>query len=168
MSDNSYPSESDSTVEKVLRRLFIIYRNKIDKYIIYPKSRWGFTVFLILYYLKRVLEIGGFYVVSYILGLYILHLSVQFFTPIGLPEADEEDEEDESLRNMKLPETNVDNHEDRGPLIRSMSEFKFWQNATLACLGSIFCTFSQLFDLPVFWPFLLAYFIMLLILTVKR
>eukprot|EP00825_Cyclidium_porcatum_P051337 TRINITY_DN9412_c0_g1_i2.p2 TRINITY_DN9412_c0_g1~~TRINITY_DN9412_c0_g1_i2.p2 ORF type:complete len:139 (+),score=23.95 TRINITY_DN9412_c0_g1_i2:100-516(+) len=103
-----------------------------------------------------------------IYGLYLLHLSVQFFTPVGLPEADEEDDEDDQLNNVKLPETQQESHEDRGPLIRSMGEFKFWQNATLASLGSIVCSYSQLFDLPVFWPFLLAYFIMLFILTIKR
>jgi hypothetical protein len=37
---------------------------------------------------------GGFYVISYIMGLYILHLSVQFFTPLGLPDFDSEIEEE--------------------------------------------------------------------------
>ena len=32
----------------------------------------------------------GFYVVSYILGLFVLHITVQFFTPLGLPDLDEE------------------------------------------------------------------------------
>lgn len=49
-----------------------------------------------------------------------------------------------------------------------MSEFQLWQNTTLSTLAALLCTLSSLFDLPVFWPFLLAYFIMLLVLTVKR
>ena len=39
--------------------------------------------------------VGGFYVISYIYGLYLLHLAVQFFTPLGMPDAEEDDNDDE-------------------------------------------------------------------------
>jgi hypothetical protein len=51
----------------------------------------------------RIYDVGGFYVISYILGLYILHLVVQFLTPIGLPDIDEDD--DEKMVGAELPNT---------------------------------------------------------------
>lgn len=68
--------QSDSSIEKFVNRLNLIYRNKIDQYIIYPRGRWCVSVFLIILYIIRVIDIGGFYVVSYILGLYVLHMFV--------------------------------------------------------------------------------------------
>lgn len=65
----------------------------MDRYIIYKNERWGFSAFLLLIYLIRVLSYGGFYVISYILGLYILHALVRFVTPLGLPDVEEEEEE---------------------------------------------------------------------------
>ena len=47
-------------------------------------------------------------------------------------------------------------------------EFKFWYSATKATLISIFLTFFSIFDVPVFWPILLVYFIVLFVLTMKR
>jgi len=163
LSDNVFnDNKNNSFMEKFLIRLTRIYRNKFERYTIYPKTRWSIFIVIFILYVLRVLQTGGFYVVSYIFGLYLLHLAVQFFTPLGIPEADEEDDN----MNETLPMT-INDQEDK-PLIRSMNEFRFWQNCTLAAIISIFCTSSQLFDLPVFWPFLLAYFIMLFVLTVKR
>lgn len=81
--------------DKILSKLWVQYRNKIDRYIIFLKERWIFTSVLFLIYFIRVLISGGFYVVSYILGLYFLHALVKFLTPLGLP--DIEDEEDDKI-----------------------------------------------------------------------
>lgn len=78
--------------EKIFDKFMMKYRNKMDKYIVYRKSRWGLAIFLLFLYVKRVLTIGGFYVISYVLGLYLLHLVVQFFTPLGLPDVEDEDD----------------------------------------------------------------------------
>ena len=43
---------------------------------------------------------------------------------MGLP--DVEDEEDEDNDMMQLPSFVNESSEERGPLLRSMSEFKFW------------------------------------------
>ena len=40
----------------------------------------------------KVLSYGGYYVVSYLLGLYVLQGTVAFLTPEGLPTLDEEEE----------------------------------------------------------------------------
>jgi hypothetical protein len=51
------------------------------------------------------------------------------------------------------------------PFVRRLPEFKFWYSATQAIVISIFCSFFTAFDLPVFWPVLVMYFIILFILT---
>ena len=65
-------------VEKVIQKVWLQYKNKIDRYIIYKNERWMFTGALFFIYIIRVLMHGGFYVISYILGLYTLHASVKF------------------------------------------------------------------------------------------
>jgi hypothetical protein len=51
------------------------------------------------------------------------------------------------------------------PFVRRLPEFKFWYSATQAIVISIVCCFFTAFDLPVFWPVLVMYFIILFILT---
>lgn len=41
-------------------------------------------------------------------------------------------------------------------------------SATKATLISLFCTSSELFDIPVYWPILLVYFCTLFAITMKR
>merc|ERR1739845_57344 len=53
------------------------------------------------------------------------------------------------------------------PFTRKLPEFKCWLNAFRAMMCSLIMTFFDIFDLPVFWPILLAYFILLLVLTLK-
>jgi hypothetical protein len=54
-------------------------------------------------YLIRVFTTGGFYVVSYVLGLYILHAAIKFISPVGIP--DVEDEEEDEKMGEELPIT---------------------------------------------------------------
>ena len=54
------------------------------------------------------------------------------------------------------------------PFSRRLPEFKFWYAATKAVLWSIVCTFFPALDLPVFWPILLMYFLLLVFITMKE
>ena len=45
---------------------------------------------------------------------------------------------------------------------------QFWWWATRATIVAFTCTFFELFNVPVFWPILVMYFIMLFIITMKR
>ena len=45
--------------------------------------------------------------------------------------------------------------------------FKFWVAATRAVLLCIFLTCFEAFDLPVFWPILVGYFLVLFATTMK-
>jgi len=153
-----------SFADKILSKLWIQYRNKIDRYIIYKNERWAFSGILLILYLIRVLLNGGFYVISYVLGLYILHALVKFVTPLGLPDIEEEEEEKVGEELPIFAQTPGDSK----PLIRSVSEFKFWQGITAALLLSNLLISSEAFDLPVYWPFLLGYFIFLVGMTVRK
>lgn len=66
------------------------------------KTRWFLTCLLFINYLYRITVYGGFYVVSYVLGLYVLNITVQFFQPLGLPDIDDDIEDDPQ---MNLPST---------------------------------------------------------------
>ncbi len=59
---------------------------------LYPKTRWAFTAIVYFLYLARITYFGGYYVISYLLGLYVLQGLVAFLTPLGLPTLDEEEE----------------------------------------------------------------------------
>ena len=49
--------------------------------------------FLFFLYIIRVYIKGGFYVVSYLMGLFLLHLSVQRLLPVGVPDLENDDDE---------------------------------------------------------------------------
>ena len=49
-----------------------------------------------------------------------------------------------------------------------LPEFKFWYSCFKAVWTAFFMTFFGIFDVPVFWPILLGYFLMLFAITMKR
>lgn len=54
------------------------------------------------------------------------------------------------------------------PFVRRLPEFKFWYSITKAFTIAFMMTFCPLFDVPVFWPILLFYWLILFILTMRR
>jgi hypothetical protein len=54
------------------------------------------------------------------------------------------------------------------PFQRRLPEFQFWKSATRAVIFATIGTFFKFLDIPVFWPILLLYFIILFVLTMKR
>ncbi len=64
-----------------------------------------------------------------------------------------------------LPQTNPEEYR---PFERKLGEFPAWVNAARAVLVAFFMTFFSLFDVPVFWPILLVYFIALFGLTMRN
>jgi len=53
------------------------------------------------------------------------------------------------------------------PFIRRLPEFKFWHAATRAITISFVCSWFEIFNLPVFWPVLVMYWLILFSLTSK-
>ncbi|KAH7648868.1 hypothetical protein FG379_002338 [Cryptosporidium bovis] len=128
-----------------------IYTAYIEKTTVYPKSRWLSFLGLLMIFALRVYYCQ----VTYGLSIYILNLFIGFLSP----QIDPEEE------GMVLP---VHDSQEFRPFERRLPEFKFWLSATRATLISIFLTFFEIFDLPVFWPILLAYFIFLFVLTMRQ
>ncbi|XP_074348603.1 protein RER1B-like [Apium graveolens] len=130
----------------------------LDKCTPFPAHRWLGTFVLAFIYAVRIYHLGSFYAVTYGLGIYILNLLIDFISPIVDPELEE-------LDGAELPTKESD---DFRPFIRRLPEFKFWYGMTKAFCVAFLMTFISLFDVPVFWPILLGYWIVQFVLTLKR
>mmetsp|Transcript_21776 Transcript_21776/g.36018 ORF Transcript_21776/g.36018 Transcript_21776/m.36018 type:complete len:194 (+) Transcript_21776:76-657(+) len=119
------------------------------------KLRWVFAFFLLCLYVLRVFLVGGFYIVTYSMSIYLLNLFIAFLSPQIDPE----------VEGPLLP-TKKD--EEYRPFVRRLPEFRFWYATAKVLCISIICTFFRVLDLPVFWPILVIYFGALFILTMKR
>lgn len=124
----------------------------VDKTTIWPKSRWAALAIVLVLYAVRVYLVDGFFIVTYALGIYMLNLLIGFLSPAVDPESEQ-----------GLPTL----HEEFRPFTRKLPEFKFWFGAFRATCISFLMTLCSWFDLPVYWPILLAYFMLLVVLTMK-
>ncbi|XP_022843728.1 protein RER1A-like [Olea europaea var. sylvestris] len=132
------------------------YHHLLDKSTPYVLYRWIAFLFIAFVYLLRVYLIQGFYVVTYALGIYILNLIIGFLSPQVDPEFSD---------GPTLPTRGSDEFR---PFVRRLPEFKFWYSITKAfCIAFVLTLFS-IFDVPVFWPILLFYWIILCMLTLRR
>lgn len=144
------------------KRLGQTYQLMLDRWTPYTTSRWVTTVVLIFAFLARILFAQGWYIVTYALAIYHLNLFLAFLTPKIDPAMAELDAEDEG------PELPTRQNEEFRPFIRRLPEFKFWYSATKATVIAFCCTFFELFNVPVFWPILVMYFLTLFCITMKR
>merc|ERR1712217_315433 len=137
----------------------------LDKVTPYTAARWGAAAAIILFYFLHVFYVGGFFIVTYALGIYLLNLLIGFLAPKIDPETllNEigEGEEDDAVLPTK------DDGEFK-PFIRRLNEFKFWLSTVKAFLIATLCTFFPFLDIPVFWPILLMYFIALFTVTMRK
>lgn len=98
----------------------------------------------------------------------MLNLFLAFLTPKIDPEMAEELEEQEEANESGPGLLPVNNDDEFRPFIRRLPEFKFWLNTTKAILLSLTCSMFAVFDIPVFWPILLFYWIFLFVITMRR
>lgn len=146
-------------LQKSLRRQFQTY---LDKSVPHLIPRWvGLAVLFILYGI-RTYYLQGFYIVTYGLGIFLLNLLIGFLSPI------DENATDSGSSTSDGPLLPTGETDEFKPFIRRLPEFKFWYASTKAVLVAIGMTLFSIFDVPVFWPILLVYFIVLFILTMKR
>ena len=154
INDNNNISEK-STLEKIG-----LYFNTInDKIIIYRKSRWLAVAILSIIYFIRVFYKKGYYALTYCIGIHFLNSFIGFISPLDDPE-DELGED-----NSYLPQRS---NEEFRPFQRKVREFSFWNMMFWTFLVSIFFTFFECFDIPVFWPLLLVYFVLIFFIIMKR
>lgn len=127
--------------------------------------RWIFSGITLSLFLLRVFLGGGWYIICYALGIYYLSLFVDFLSPKFDPDYRSTIEDMDPDSGPSLP-TRV--NEEFKPFIRRLPEYKFWYLGTRATLVSLFLSLFDAFDLPVYWPILLVYFVILLILTLRK
>ncbi|KAJ5825034.1 Retrieval of early ER protein Rer1 [Penicillium robsamsonii] len=142
------------------------YQAYLDASTPYTTYRWvGSGVLLFLFFL-RIFVAQGWYIVAYTLGIYLLNLFLAFLTPKFDPSlTQDEGLEDGDAGSPSLP-TKKD--EEFRPFIRRLPEFKFWHSATRAIAIGFVCSWLAVFDIPVFWPVLVVYWIILFVLTMRR
>ncbi|XP_041000018.1 protein RER1B-like [Juglans microcarpa x Juglans regia] len=130
----------------------------LDRSTPHPLQRWLGTLAVATVYVLRVYSVKGFYVISYGVGIYVLNLLIGFLSPKIDPEL-------QALDGASLPTKGSDEFK---PFMRRLPEFNFWYSITKAFLVAFVLTFFPVLDVPVFWPILLCYWIVLFLLTMKR
>lgn len=98
------------------------------------------------------------------MGIYLLNLFLAFLQPKFDPSNEAIDNEMEDGSAGGLP-TKQD--EEFRPFIRRLPEFKFWHSATRVIVIAFFCSWFEVFNVPVFWPVLVMYWFILFFLTSK-
>lgn len=157
-------SDTDISSPKsvLVQRLSQKYQKFLDDITPYTFGRWLAVVILMLAFLSRVFILQGWYIVTYALGIYHLNLLIGFLSPKIDPAFSEDFEDDQ------MPGLPTRQDEEFRPFIRRVPEFKCWCAVVKSTLFAFFITFFEVFDIPVFWPILLLYFIVLFCLTMKR
>ncbi|RUS80291.1 hypothetical protein EGW08_011929, partial [Elysia chlorotica] len=135
------------------------YLDKITPHLI---PRWVASALLVLFYCVRVYFLKGWYIVTYALGIYLLNLFIAFLTPKIDPAGFEDSDGDDG------PSLPTKSNEEFRPFMRRLPEFKFWYSFTKAIVVATICTCFEALNIPVFWPILVMYFIILFTLTMKR
>ncbi|XP_062003541.1 protein RER1A-like [Rosa rugosa] len=135
------------------------FQHLLDKTTPHLLYRWLATLAVALVYVLRIYRVQGFYVVSYGLGIYLLNLLIGFLSPQVDPEIHDLSD------GPSLPTRGSDEFR---PFVRRLPEFKFWYSITKAFCIAFVMTFFSAFDVPVFWPILLFYWLVLFVLTMRR
>lgn len=164
---NADEPSQPSAVSKFFHSIQQRYQVVLDKTVPNTLSRWVFTFSLVLFYFIRVYFLQGWYIVTYALGIYILNLFIGFLSPRIDPSSNSRDffEVSDDEDGPGLP---TQRDEEFKPFIRKLPEFKFWYSCSKSVVIATFCTFFEMFNVPVFWPILVMYFCILFVLTMKR
>lgn len=141
------------------------YQALLDQSTPFVLYRWVSTAVLLVVFFARIFVAQGWYIVAYALGIYLLNLFLAFLQPKFDPSSDALDQDMEDGAAGGLPTKNDDEFK---PFIRRLPEFKFWYWATRAICIGFFCSWFELFNVPVFWPVLVMYWIILFVLTMRR
>ncbi|PPS08379.1 hypothetical protein GOBAR_AA12276 [Gossypium barbadense] len=154
--DDLSPSSPAAVISRWTFEVSRRYQHLLDKTVPHVLNRWIGCLAVVLIYAVRVYFVQGFYIVTYGLGIYLLNLLMGFLSPQVDPEMED---------GPSLP---VSGSDEFRPFVRRLPEFKFWYSITKAFCIAFVMTFFSVFDVPVFWPILLFYWIMLFILTMRK
>ncbi|KAL9712031.1 retention in endoplasmic reticulum protein 1 [Leucoagaricus gongylophorus] len=103
-------------------------------------------------------------------AIYLLNLLLAFLQPKFDPSLQEDLLADEiegggEAEVSPLPSQRDDEFR---PFVRRLPEWQFWLSSTRATVVALLCTTSEVFDVPVYWPILVVYFLVLFTLTMRR
>lgn len=98
---------------------------------------------------------------AYSLAIYMLNLFLAFLSPKFDPSLDADDSMEDGTAGT-LP-TKAD--QEFRPFVRRLPEFKFWYSTTKAIGIAFVCSWFSVFDVPVFWPVLVIYWLVLFAIT---
>ncbi|XP_075237244.1 protein RER1 isoform X2 [Lycorma delicatula] len=162
MSDiDSENNSRGNAASQAIKHFQLRYQKLLDDVTPYTIGRWISAGLLTVFFLARICILQGWYIVTYALGIYHLNLFIAFLSPkIDPAIADYEDDAG--------PELPTRANEEFRPFIRRLPEFKFWYSVTKSTIIATICTFFDCFNIPVFWPILVMYFITLFGITMKR
>ncbi|KAI0343681.1 retrieval of early ER protein Rer1 [Trametopsis cervina] len=145
------------------------YQHLLDRITPFVLYRWLGTLGVLFVFMLRIVLSQGWYIVCYAHAIYLLNLLLAFLQPKFDPSLQEDlmaDEIEEGGEEMSpLPSQRDDEFR---PFVRRLPEWQFWLSSTRATLIALFCTLSQAFDVPVYWPILVVYFFVLFALTMRR
>ncbi|QKX60671.1 uncharacterized protein TRUGW13939_07817 [Talaromyces rugulosus] len=141
------------------------YQANLDKLTPHTTYRWAGTVVLLLIFFLRIVVAQGWYIVAYTLGIYLLNLFLAFLQPKFDPSLTQDEGLEDGEAGSSLP---VKQDDEFRPFIRRLPEFKFWHSATRAIAIGFVCSWFTFFDIPVFWPVLVMYWLVLFFLTMRR
>ncbi|GET88525.1 Rer1 family-like protein [Leishmania tarentolae] len=134
-----------------LRKARATYKRYLDASVPHRGLRWCFFAFLAILYVARVVTFGGFYVITYGLCIHLLYLLLLLITPLSDPDERED---------TPLPTTQMESDEYR-PFMPKVQEFVVWKQMFTVLLVCLFLTMFSFLDIPVFWPILVLYFLLL-------
>ncbi|KAI6046454.1 retrieval of early ER protein Rer1 [Pisolithus marmoratus] len=146
------------------------YQQTLDRWTPHVLQRWFGTLGLLTIFMLRIVLSQGWYIVCYALAIYLLNLLLAFLQPKFDPSLQDDlmaDEIEEGTGDdgPTLPSQRDDEFR---PFVRRLPEWQFWLSSTRAVIIALFCTLSEVFDVPVYWPILVVYFCVLFALTMRR
>ncbi|KNZ74891.1 Protein rer1 [Termitomyces sp. J132] len=144
------------------------YQQTLDRWTPHVFQRWLSTGGLLTIFFLRILLAQGWYIDAH--AIYLLNLLLAFLQPKFDPSLQDDlmaDEIEEGGEDATSPLPSQRDDEFR-PFVRRLPEWQFWLSSTRATIIALFCTFSEIFDVPVYWPILVIYFFVLFALTMRR
>jgi len=162
--DSPEPDTPFAAVSAQTTRAGMLYQSYLDKSTPYKTYRWIGTGVIFLMFGLRIFFAQGWYIVAYSLGIYLLNLFLAFISPKFDPGLETAEDMEEGSSG-DLPTKSTDEFK---PFVRRLPEFKFWHAATRAIVIGFLCSWSEIFNLPVFWPVLVVYWLILVVLTMRR
>ncbi|KAK5135222.1 hypothetical protein LTR08_005471 [Meristemomyces frigidus] len=166
--DAPEPETPFAAVSAQTTRFSRMYQAYLDKSTPYVAYRWAATATVFLAFVLRIVFAQGWYIVAYSLGIYLLNLFLAFISPKFDPSLEADSDMEDGVPAGQQSSLPTKNDQEFKPFVRRLPEFKFWHAAMRAVSLAFCCSWSEIFNLPVFWPVLVVYWLILVFLTMRR